>query len=105
MARRMLLEFKEMVKSYGGNPIVVYLPSARYYYKKWSDMEYKMVESLCGELGIGFVDLVKAFGSSKDPKEFFSPSPYVSTIGGHCNRKGYALVAEEIIKHLYRNRN
>lgn len=81
-----------------GNFLVVFMPNERFYFDKWDNYEYEMVAELCNKLNIPFIDMVKAF--QPNPKDYFARNPYRTTIGGHCNRKGYKLVADEIIKQL-----
>ncbi|OGX27135.1 MAG: hypothetical protein A3D10_01780 [Omnitrophica WOR_2 bacterium RIFCSPHIGHO2_02_FULL_48_11] len=93
--------YQSVTKEYGGNFSVVYLPDSRYYSSaNWQDCEYQMVLSLCQEMDIPVVDMVKKFSEFSDPRSFFAVNYYDPKIGGHCNRKGYELVAKEIVNQL-----
>jgi len=100
IAQEIFQYYRDSAKSYDGNFLIVYLPYTRFYFNKWSNREYEMVSSLCGKLNIPFIDMVKVLSEFENPKDFFARNAYRPTIGGHCNRKGYQLVADEIIKQL-----
>jgi len=105
IVKRVFRRYKQETEKYGGKFWVVFLADTRFFFKRWPDCEYKMVSSICNHLDIPFVDTVKVFNKFENPKDFFASNPYVSTIGGHCNRKGYELVAKEIVRQLRNSRN
>ncbi len=98
---RLFKYYQSATKEYGGNFSVVYLPDSRYYAsEKWPDYEYQMVISLCDQMNIPVVDMVKVFAEFDNPRDFFATNYYDPKIGGHCNKKGYELVAKEIVDKL-----
>lgn len=96
--------YKRETEKYGGRFAVVYLPDTRFYFKNWPDCEYRLVSSLCSDLGIPFVDLVKEFSKPENPRVFFAHNPYTPAMGGHCNRKGYELAANGIGRQLFQKK-
>lgn len=97
--------YKREIEKYGGRFSVVYLADTRFYVSNWPDCEYRIVSLLCKDIDIPFIDLVNTFNRQKNPKVFFARNAYMPTIGGHCNRKGYELVAREITKQLLLKKN
>jgi hypothetical protein len=100
MVEKIFQYYQESTKKYGGSFCVVYLPSTRFYFKAWPDCERKTLSSLCVKLNIPFLDMAEVFNKFENPKFFFAHNHYIPTIDGHCNRKGYELVAKEIIKQI-----
>ena len=90
-------------RKYGGRLFVAYLPDTRYFFRDWPDCEYKMVLRLLEELQIPSIDLVAAMARQEAPKKLIAKNYYRDDIGGHYNRLGYGLVAEEIIAAVYRS--
>ena len=82
--------------------VFVYLPQfARYSYKqnnKETFKNYRDVIKIIENLDIKIVDIKALFDKYDDPKNFFPLN-----IGGHYNRKGSNIVANEVLKLLTDN--
>ena len=79
--------------------VFVYLPQfARYSYKqnnKETFKNYRDVIRIIENLDIKIVDIKALFDKHDDPKNFFPLN-----IGGHYNRKGSNIVANEVLKSI-----
>lgn len=95
---KILIKFKEDVKSWGGNLYFVYLPSAKHYNLFYNNrkLKYKEIISLVKKLDIPIIDMHKEiFLKTNKPMELFPGEVY-----GHYNEQGYSLVAEELLKKI-----
>lgn len=106
LLERLFRYYQTATAKYGGNFSVVYLPDSRYYsISEWKNCEYDLMVSICKQLNIPMIDMVKVFARFDDPRVFFAKNYFEPRIGGHCNQKGYALIAEEIVTRTLLNRN
>jgi hypothetical protein len=94
---RVLQSINDDARSYGGQLIISYLPSTRYDFVEWPDCEYDMVRNTTTALGIPFVDMVKAIEERGNHSELIASNPLFPSLGGHYNRAGYELVADEVL--------
>ena len=99
---RMFRYYQQVTEVYGGKFSVVFLPDTRFYIEGYSDCEFFALRDLCQKMNIPFVDMLGAFNDTGDPKSFMAdnPLPYRPKLCGHCNRKGYQLVADKIIEEI-----
>ena len=93
--------FKKTTHKWGGNFYVLYLPNTRWFLKQWTDCEYEMVINLCKELEIPLIDMVAILKRYPNPKLFYAHNKYVPSIGGHPNRLGHELIADQMISHVH----
>ena len=95
---------QRIVSEHVGELMVVYIPQARYFAKdQWEECEHEMVVSLTKNLEIELVDLVPIINNLDDPRSMFASNIDRPGAGGHPNREGYRLIADQIIERLRTN--
>jgi len=95
----LLSYLEKTIDSYGGNFYVVYLPNTRWFLNEWTDCEYEWMVSLCKELEIPMIDMVAIMKRYGNPRSFYARNKYVPSIGGHPNRVGHELIADQILSN------
>ena len=93
------------IREYGGTLFVVYIPKARCFAAgEWPEWEHQMVIEPTRELDIELIDLVPVFDDG-GRRNLFAYSMQKSYAGGHPNREGYRLIADQIVERLLTNNN
>ena len=99
MFRNILDKMQTETKSWGGNLNFVYLPSWIRYNNKISLANFKhqkKVEKIVLDLNINYIDIVEKFKNNK----MNSVNSFHLGIYGHYKKKGYELVANEILNQI-----
>ena len=99
MFRNILDKMQTETKSWGGNLNFVYLPSWIRYNNKISLANFKhqkKVEKIVLDLNINYIDIVEKFKNNK----MNSVNSFHLGIYGHYKKKGYELVANEILNKI-----
>ena len=83
----------------------MYIPKARCFAAgEWPEWEHQMVIEPTRELDIELIDLVPVFDDG-GRRNLFAYSMQKSYAGGHPNREGYRLIADQIVERLLTNNN
>lgn len=99
LLRRVLAQAKADTDALGGRMMFVYLPE----YQRFADVtrissgaaHKQAVLDMARSLGLNVIDIEPAMRLTPDPLALF---PY--RLHGHYNAQGYALVADEILRHI-----
>jgi hypothetical protein len=103
MLESILRRAKADVAGWGGTLHVVYLPERRRFNKATRavtgedhdpERVKKSVTEITSRLGISLIDVAAAFAAQRDPRELWNARRY------HYNARGYAIVADAIIRDL-----
>jgi hypothetical protein len=103
MLESILLRAKDDVAAWGGTLHIVYLPERRRFNASTRAVTgenhdpkavEKSVKEITARLGIPLIDAAAAFAAQPDPRELWNARRY------HYNARGYAIVADAILRDL-----
>jgi hypothetical protein len=103
MLESILLRAKGDVAGWGGTLHIVYLPERRRFNASTRAVTgenhdpkavEKSVKEITARLGIPLIDAAAAFAAQPDPRELWNARRY------HYNARGYAIVADAILRDL-----
>jgi hypothetical protein len=101
-----LTEAKRSVNNWGGQFVLVYIPSWERFQKpnlcrrRLLSLQYQQISTLARELDIPFIDIKQILDSHDDPHSLY---PYRLRVTGHFNSKGYNLIAKRILNYVNNN--
>jgi hypothetical protein len=89
------------IDQYGGTLFVTYVPAVRYSgYVDWPECEHDLVIETTRELGVPLIDVIPVMNISDQPSEYYARHPADPNFMGHPNRKGYQVIADQIIERI-----